>query len=361
MNDLTTRFFELIQVAVGNRQQLSEALSEEEWEDVYTMSKEQALRGVMFQGINRLPADQQVPRKLKLRWIMQVEKTAKRNADVNKVAVTVSEQFSKAGISNCILKGQGNALMYPLPNTRTAGDIDIWVMADPDKIIRMVKRVLPKAKACYHHIDFSRIGGIPIELHYRPQFMNNLVCNARLQKWFLGKAEEQGKHEVELPDGIGKINVPTDSFNRIFQMSHIFKHVTDEGIGLRQLMDYYYLLLQGFTEDERQEDERLLRRFGLYNVTAAVMYVLQEVFGLKREQMIVPADERRGKFLLEEILLAGNFGHYDKRVSRNGGQLQKNTNRLKRDVRLLRYFPSECLWEPVFRWYHYFWRLRHNR
>lgn len=360
MNNLTGRFFELIQVAVGNRQQLSEAFSEEEWEAVFTMSKEQALRGVVFQGVNRLPAEQQVPRKLKLKWIVVVEKTAKRNEEVNKVAVNVSKQFTKAGIPNCILKGQGNALMYPHPNTRTSGDIDIWLMAHPDKIIRMVKKVLPKAKACYHHIDFKSIGGVPLELHYRPQFLNNLVYNARLQQWFSEKAEEQSKHLVDLPDGSGKISVPTNAFNRIFQMSHISKHVIDEGIGLRQLMDYYYLLQQGFTEEERQEEEWLLRHFGLYSVAAAVMYVLQEVFGLKPEQMIVPVDERRGKFLLEEIMQAGNFGHFDKRVSHDGGQLQHNTNRLKRDLRLLRYFPSECLWEPVFRWYHYFWRLRHN-
>ena len=352
-------FFQLVRIAIGENVDIPQ-LSEEDWDAVYTIAKEQSLIGIAFQGVNRLPTELQPPRKLKLRWIMQVEKIAKRNADVNKVAVTVSEKFAKAGVHSCVLKGQGNALMYPVPNARTSGDIDIWLMTNPDKIIRMVKKVKPSAKACYHHIDFPKVGGIPLELHYRPQFMNNLVCNARLQKWFLDKAGEQRNHQVELPGGVGKISVPTNSFNRIFQMSHIFKHVIDEGIGLRQLLDYYYLLQQGFTEEERKEDQRLLKQFGLYKVAAAVMYVLQEVFGLKQEQMIVPVDERRGKFLLEEIMLAGNFGHFDKRVSHDGGQLQKNTNRLKRDIRLLRYFPSECLWEPVFRWYHFFWRLRHR-
>ncbi len=361
MNDITGKFFNLLQIAIGNSCLLPEPFSDEEWDALYTLSKEQSLVAVTFQAVKRLPAELQPPRKLKLKWIMQSEKTEMRNADVNKVAVSVSEQFSKIGIPNCILKGQGNALMYPVPGARTSGDIDIWLMANPDKIIQMVKKTKPAAKACYHHIDFSHVGGIPLELHYRPQFMNNLICNARLQKWFLEKAEEQTRHQVELPEGAGRINIPTNSFNRIFQMSHIFKHVIDEGIGLRQLLDYYYLLLQGFTEEERKEDERLLRQFGLYKVATAVMFVLREVFGLKEDQMTVPVNEKLGDFLLEEILLAGNFGHYDKRVSRDGGQMQKNTNRLKRDIRLLRYFPSECLWEPVFRWYHYFWRLRHNK
>ena len=89
------------------------------------------------------------------------------------------------------------------------------------------------------------------------------------------------------------------------------------------------------------------------------MYVLHEVFGLQQKQMLVPVDERRGRFLLEEIMLAGNFGKYDKRLEGKRKAIGKNMARLKRDVRFLRYFPSECLWEPIFRVYHFFWRISH--
>lgn len=356
---LYNKFFDLLRYSIGTSDIVSH-LTEEEWEEMYETAKKQSLVGIAFQAVNRLSADQQPPRKLKLRWIMQVEKIAKRNEDVNKVAVAVTAQLMKAGIPNCVLKGQGNAMMYPKPDTRTSGDIDVWLAAPEDKIVRMAKRANPKAKAEYHHIDFPRVSGIPVELHYRPSFMNNLINNHRMQVWFKQQAKEQCNHKVELSDGVGNICAPSVAFNRIYQMAHISNHLIHEGIGLRQLLDYYYLLQQGFTEEERKEDEQLLKRFGLYKVATAVMYVLREVFGLKQEQMIVPVDERRGRFLLEEIMQAGNFGHFDERVSHDGGQLQKNTNRLKRDIRLLRYFPSECLWEPVFRWYHFFWRLRHR-
>ncbi len=352
-------FFQLIRYAIGETVEMPQ-LSDEVWERMYETAKKQSLVGIAFQTVTRLPADLQPPRKLKLRWFMQVEKIAKRSEVVNDVAVKVAKQFSKIGAPNCILKGPGNALMYPRPELRTAGDIDIWLMVKPDKVIRMVKKMRPKSKACYHHIDFPPVGGIPVELHYRPQFMNNLVYNHRFQKWCSANAGRQSSNLVDLPGNVGQISVPTNDFNRIFQMAHISKHITQEGIGLRQLLDYYYLLQQDFTEEERKEDVRLLKHFGLYKVATAVMYVLQEVFGLKQERMIVPVDERRGKFLLEEIMLAGNFGHFDERVSHDSGQLGRNIARLKRDVRLLRYFPSECLWEPVFRIYHFFWRVAHN-
>ena len=95
-------------------------------------------------------------------------------------------------------------------------------------------------------------------------------------------------------------------------------------------------------------------------MAAAVMYVLRKVFDLKYEQMIVPADVKRGEFLLDEVMMAGNLGAYDIRLGQNNSQLIRNLKRLKRNLRLMRYFPSECLWEPVFRAYHFFWRLRYN-
>ena len=120
------------------------------------------------------------------------------------------------------------------------------------------------------------------------------------------------------------------------------------------------MLQQGFTEKERKHDERLLRDLGLYKMASAVMFVMKEFLGLDSRLMLVPPDEKLGRFLLDEILQAGNFGHYDKRVEHGQGQLAKNVQRLRRDVQLMRYFPSECLWEPVFRLYHFFWRLRNR-
>jgi hypothetical protein len=180
-----------------------------------------------------------------------------------------------------------------------------------------------------------------------------------MQRWFRQMAHEQMTHRIVLKPSSEEISVPTNAFNRIFQMAHISNHVIQEGIGLRQLLDYYYLLMQGFSEEEKMNDERLLRRFGLYHVASAVMYVLREIFGLPERQMIVPIDERRGQFLLEEIMIAGNFGKYDKRLEGYHSGIAKNISRLKRDVRFLRYFPSECLWEPIFRIYHFFWRKIH--
>jgi len=143
-------------------------------------------------------------------------------------------------------------------------------------------------------------------------------------------------------------------------MVHIMNHLIHEGIGMRQIMDYYFLLRQGFTEEEQQHDVQLLKEFGLYDITAAVMFVMRQLFAMPKRLLLVPPDERRGAFLMNEILYGGNFGHYDPQSAQARTPWKKNVKRLKRDWRLLTIFPSECLWEPIFRWWHFFWRQLHR-
>ena len=72
--------------------------------------------------------------------------------------------------------------------------------------------------------------------------MNNPLYNARLQKWFKRNADLQCSNAVSLPDGIGEIAIPTMAFNVIYQLCHLYHHFFDEGIGMRQIIDYYYVV-----------------------------------------------------------------------------------------------------------------------
>ena len=350
-------FFELLQVAIGNRQCLSAVPKKEEWLLLFQMSTKPALAGIAFHGVQLLPKEQQPERNLILQWYAIAMQIQVANEKTNKATLQARNFFHEKGFRSCVLKGQGNSLLYPIPNIRMSGDIDLWVEGGEQKVLAFVKGQVDRPEILYHHVEFKKIDDIEIEVHYRPSFMNNLIHNYRLQRWFVQESEKQFSHEVEFPDGAGRICVPTYAFNRIYQMAHICNHVIHEGIGLRQIVDYYFVLKQGFSEEERQTDGKLLRRLGLYDVAAAVMYVLKEILLMEESMLLVPADERSGKFFMNEIMQSGNFGQYDKRVRHNVSQLSHNIQRLKRDFRLMWYFPSECLWEPIFRVYHFFWRL----
>ena len=166
--------------------------------------------------------------------------------------------------------------------------------------------------------------------------------------------EEQMNHKV------GDITTPTVYFNSIYMLAHIYQHLFQEGIGLRQLMDYYFVLRQFQKVSKFQEVSEInavLKEFGLTRLAGAVMWVLKEIFALPEEQMVCKPDEEEGRFLLNEIMQAGNFGKYDKRIERNGAKgLNLLIKHTKRNMHFLTHYPSETLWSPIWKIWHWVWR-----
>ena len=351
-------FFDFLRFCIGSDSEIPSSLKEADWKELYAIAKKQCLVGVLFDGIKKLPAEHVgMEKKLLLQWMAESQMLEKANVRLNYAAIQVSEWFRKKGFRTCILKGQGNALMYPNPYSRTPGDIDIWVEGGDKRVISFVRSISPHEKACYHHIEFPSYKGVEVEVHYRPSFLLCFWHNRKLQKYYERVKEEQFSHRVMLGEQ-GEIAIPTVEFNLIFQLTHIFSHLMNEGIGLRQLLDYYFVLLHADIKD-LAELQRNLKHFGLWKFAGAIMYIMQEVLGMPASRLIVPPNEKYGKFVLNEVLEAGNFGKHDERNCFGRSKLGHNLQRIYRDIRLVKYFPAEALSEPIFRVWHFFWRKMH--
>ena len=100
---------------------------------------------------------------------------------------------------------------------------------------------------------------------------------------------------------------------------------------------------------------------GIMEVCWGIMYIMQEVFGIPASRLIVPPNEMCGKFVLNEVLEAGNFGKHDERNRFGESKLGHNLQRVYRDMRLVKYFPAEALCEPIYRTWHFFWRLKNKK
>ena len=226
--------------------------------------------------------------------------------------------------------------------------------------IRMLAQQLTKDKGCVgkemlNHIELM-INGIAVELHPTPAILNNPLYNHRLQKWLKRNVDLQCSNVVELPDDAGEIAVPTCAFNVVYQLLHLYHHYFYEGVGLRQIVDYYYVMINDEALMIRDTLQEELKHLGLWKFAGAMMYVLHKVMGLSEDRMIAPMDMKRGRMLLDDILNGGNFGQYDRLPCFGKGALGHNLQRLYRDARLLRFYPSEALSEPVFRIWHWWWR-----
>jgi len=365
------QYFDVIRYAIEPDRDIVPSVDGIDWQGLYRFSCEQAIAGVVFEGIRRLGEHGvKPPFGLLMEWVGTAEQIKGRNKAVNEAVFALFQELNSDGLRGCVLKGQGNNLKYSNVYTRTPGDIDVWVKMSKGRslkndvrgIIRYVRKQYHQARAVYHHIDYGSYKDVEVEVHYRPSFMFNPIHNSRLQKWFRDNADEQFQHVAELPDGVGAIAVTTTEFNIIFQLSHIYNHLLHEGIGLRQIIDYYYLLRNAKDKLKIENGELIitLRYLGLEKIAGAMMWVLNEVLGLPEKYLIASKDEKRGRLLISEIMKGGNFGHYDDNNRKATTAVKKNAQRLKRDFRMMCYFPSECLWEPIFRVYHYFWRLRYN-
>lgn len=354
-----TIFFDFLRFCIGSKSEIPSSLKEADWKELYRIAQKQCLVGILFDGIQKLPpAEVGMSKDLLLQWMMQCYMLEKANVRLNDAAIHVSEWFGKKGFRTCILKGLGNALMYPNPYSRTPGDIDIWVEGGDKRVISFVRSISTHEKACYHHIEFPSYKGVEVEVHYRPSFLLCFWHNRKLQNYYEKVKEKQFSHRVTLGEQ-GVVAIPTVKFNLIFQLTHIYAHLMNEGIGLRQLLDYYFVLLHADIKD-LAELQRNLKRFGLWKFAGAIMYIMQEVFGMPASRLIVPSNEKYGIFVLNEVLEAGNFGKYDERNRFGKSQLGHNLQRVYRDIRLVRYFPMEALSEPLFRTWHFFWRLCHK-
>ena len=335
-----------------------------DWQELLSWAERQSIVGIIFNGIQKAGKSLDIPSEVLFKWIGYSNLIEGQNRLLNKRCVELTEYLHQYGFDTCILKGQGNALAYPCALSRTPGDIDVWVRDGRSKredvrgVVRFAREKNPKAKACYHHVDYGKFKDVEVELHYRPSFMFNPIHNWRLQRWVC-KMADVGSLMAELPENAGSIRIPNREFNIIFQLSHVYNHLLHEGIGLRQIIDYFYVLKSNTNRTNDTNIINLLNYLGLAKIAGAMIWVLHEKLGLAEEFLIAPMDERRGKVLLDEIMRGGNFGHYDSDNINATSRLKKNVQRIKRDLRLMRYFPSECWWEPWFRVYHLFWRMAH--
>ena len=450
-----------LRYCLGCKADLSIVVAKIDWRQLYTFASNQAIIGICFDGIKRLGNEYSeelkknpIEKNLLMTWMGVAQQIHRQNMKVNMVASKLYSMLKEDGLRCCILKGQGNALMYPNAYSRNPGDIDVWVNASRKQITEYAKKHFEIGDDIrFHHLETS-LDGVPVELHFFPCTMNNPVYNARLQKWFRRNADLQCSHIVGLPDGAGEVAVPTSAFNVIYQLCHLFHHFFDEGIGMRQVIDYFLvvndfsknvfldndffesprpsLAKEGSTfspspsssgsgdvtalrcsEPLRFKDggpskvspdfagwdrlgtsgdmtsdcsldagssascsfavgsssaaldvvQRELKHLGLWKFAGAVMYVMKEVLGMSEERMIAPVDRKRGELLLAEILEGGNFGrHFTKYGAfTHQSMAKKYFLKIWRNMHFVRFYPAEALSEPIFRTWHFFWRLKHKR
>ena len=242
-------FFAFMRYCLGYKRNISNVVAGMDWQKLYSFASKQAILGLCFDGIERLRKEypdelrlNPIGRELLMTWMGKAQQIRRQNRKVNLVASKLFSMLREDGMRCCVLKGQGNALMYPNPYSRTSGDIDVWIDASRERIMEYAQKKFElEDDIRLQHLETS-LDGVPVELHFFPCSMNNPIYHARLQKWFRRNTDLQCSHIVGLPDEAGDIAIPTTAFNVVYQLTHLYHHFFDEGIGMRQIIDYFIVV-----------------------------------------------------------------------------------------------------------------------
>ncbi|MBR3432308.1 MAG: nucleotidyltransferase family protein [Bacteroidaceae bacterium] len=353
--------FELLLVSTGARKMLSHGYTDQEWEEAYNLAEEQTIAGVLLSGMEILQQNVNFnanlnegrsffPSKmLLLQWIGNCQIIEAETKKLESAAETVVKYFHKNGFACQILKGCSVGRYYPNPLRRSSGDIDVWLDGSRKKIYDFARAFDKDGKLYgvnYHHIHFHLIDGVHIEAHIWPSYLSSPLRNCRLHKFC-------NSHRPTM-----EATTPSLAFDRVFILLHCYRHICGHGVGLRQIMDYYYILKQGFTEEEGRDAIYWIKQLGMGRFAAGLMWVLKVYFGLEEQYLLMEPDEKEGRFIIKEVMLTGNMGHSD---TRNWGSLKSPLSRfflnLRRDFYLVKHYPHEAIWQPLFSIWLYLWRF----
>ena len=334
-------FFDFLQVSIGSRDALLRVPSSNEWEEFLTEAQRHAIVGVMFRGLERLPKEQRPPQNVLFRWIgmgQMIEASGRLHRERSK---ELYEMVSAIGFQGCVLKGVAIARYYPEPLRRQCGDIDFWIPSAKRKgVLTWLKSKYVIEHHVWHNIGVKIFEDVPVEIHLHPAWVYHPIHNYRLQQWFTKMADRRMMTEN------GYYVMPVE-FDAVFSLVHTFRHLIIEGVGMRHIVDYYFVL-KGLPKEKHKETMKTISMIGLGKFTAAMMFVLKEMCGMSEELLLCKPNEKEGLFFMKETMAAGNFGK-----ARNEGQQR---NKWQQYHLMIRHYPSEMLWMFPWKVWHRCWR-----
>lgn len=360
-DEMKQLFFELIQVALEQRKCLSRAPSPEEWEGILILAQKQSMSGITFHGVELLSAkDQKPPRKTLLTWYRLSEKIKEKNILIDQRSHEILSMLSKADMRACLLKGQGMSCYYSkeLQGLRQSGDIDVYADCGRERIDAFARALGQKdVDWSYRHLHLKIWNDTTVELHYHIESFFNPFKNRRFQRFV-----KQNRDMLFCSDTT--FVAPSLTMNLFYALLHIYNHVLSSRIGLKQVIDYYFLLKSAnasfgtFCHGETVED--VLKQFGLYRFAGGMMWLLQEITGLERRYMLCEPLEKDGRLLLDKIIMPIND---DKGAQRSRKVKDKEVIMfvLKRSSILMTRYPSDALWSPIWLIGQRFCRITKNR
>ena len=283
--------------ALLNKKDNIEPLSPSQWERLLQLAVEHSVAPMIYEAIERLPAEHQPPRQVKLKFAVMADRSIQRFRQRSEVIGELLDLYNEAGIPTMIIKGISVARLYPNPELRTFSDVDTYHFGqnrEADALAAERLGVTPDDDV--HHHSKWVYKGVLVENHY--DFVNTKSHLSNRDYEQLLKAEAEKAIESEWQGR--KVMFASPRFNALFLMRHMAAHYAAERVSLRHLLDWKVFVEQCGSEVDWTDVYSVYEKFKMRPFVDAVRGILVDYLGLTPE--LLPAPQQEDKALEERIV-----------------------------------------------------------
>ena len=346
------KLFEILRGELWGTKVSFSRLSHEEYEELMTLAEKQTVTGLV--GDCLIKNNIKLEREDALSLFAKLKAIEKRNAHVNENLVSFVNFMERKGVDYIIVKGQVAGALYPNPDARMSGDVDLYFVGDNyEKIKGLVEQRLGKQLSKLSdgkHVEFE-VNGVVFELHNK---LSQMATRKHQEYWdqMIDHAILEGTDTVTIA---GKeIKTLSTTYNALYIFVHLFFHMTASGVGLRQLCDMMKSLSptlphrEGVSKIDKERLEEILKELGYLKAYKAMGAFLVEYLGLPEEEFPFTLTEKDRKWvetIKKNILKRGNFGRTGRKVKKLGVLHSMETGYLNmaQTITFYRLAPKEVL------------------
>lgn len=266
MNDL---FLQLVRLGIGHSASLQ--TKSVDWQKIKALAERHGLSAIIFDGIEKVQQDNQIPLDLKLQWIGEMlQEYEGRYAACEKAISELAAFYNLHGLKMMVIKGYGLSLNYPKPTHRPCGDIDIWQFGEQMEADAFLSEIGIEVDTSYHHHTIFYWKGFMVENHY--DFLNVHYGHRNYELEALLKEQAKAKsHSIEI-DG-QKVYLPNANLHALFILRHTMHNFAATEITLRQVLDWAFLVEKHSEEIDWQWLLRILDEYKMmdfFNIINAI-------------------------------------------------------------------------------------------
>lgn len=308
---IQTALLALLRLGLWGKEEKTKVLplSSTQWAALYSCAQRHTVEGIVYDSFAQLPLDLLPPHDLLLKWTVKIDQIERRNRQMNACIEEQLNLFNREDLYPVLLKGQGVAACYAIPDHRVCGDID-WYF-EQKKDYRKANELVRKGGldvSCTAGFSTAYLWkGIVTEHHQRMFDIHN-----PLNFLFLNRLQKQFHKERLQRELTGNtLLLPAPLLMMIQVNVHILKHLLSFGVGIRQLCDaarvYYTFRLNVDGEELMQ----VYKKLGILKWMDLLHYVLVKFIGLQPESLPFEVPENiDADWMMDEIWLSGNFGFF---------------------------------------------------